>query len=770
MRPRFSIPFLALLLVTSSLHAAVFMVPSDAQMIKDSDAILLGLVSSQRTERLSDGDIVTFTQILPERVMKGALDHTQPVEVRDLGGIAGMQAMAVSGGVTYAPGERVLVFLSEHEGDYWTTYGMSLGKMTSMRMADGDRILIRAVGSDVVGLDADGLREHVEFPRMEDAFLTYVDRIVKRIPSKADPFRSFEYDLGPLDAQLEDETGYLASRIPIGDSSDRQRGERFVPQVTSHFPPSAYTFGTFRWSVFDAGGSVTYYVSGSQPGYDSVGTAQRALAGWTNDPSSNVRLVYGGTRSAAFVQDGVNAIVYNSATDVPAGAIGYSKWYANAQHTYKGETFYSISEGDVVMKSGLSVSAAVFDEAVAHEVGHTLGFRHSDQGTPASNDAIMRSVVSGRFGATPGPWDVEALSHVYGSGTTTPPPPACTAPAITAQPASRTITAGQTTTLSVTATGTAPLSYQWYIGSSGSTTSPIAGATGPSVTVNPQTSTSYWVRVTNSCGSVNSTTATVTVSAPPPATTTRVRGDFNFDSRPDIVWRNTSTGDNRIWLMNGTTVTGTLTPPRLDVAWRLVGAGENNGDGRQDLIWRNMNTGANVIWNMNGASLISSYPLPTVSLDWEVMSVFHYDGINSTDLLWRHRGTTQMALWLMSGSTLVSTQPIPSLPLDWVSVGAADFNLDGWSDFAWRNVNTNQVVLWYMAGINIASTAPLGTVPASWEAGAVSDYTGDGWPDIVWRNTATGAVNMWVVSGGVVRSTAALPTEGNLAWRIFAPR
>src|SRR6266446_5072713 len=38
---------------------------------------------------------------------------------------------------------------------------------------------------------------------------------------------------------------------------------------------------------------------------------------------------------------------------------------------------------------------------------------------------------------------------------------AAVAPSITAQPASQTVTAGQTATFSVTASGTAPLTYQW---------------------------------------------------------------------------------------------------------------------------------------------------------------------------------------------------------------------------------------------------------------------------------------------------------------------
>lgn len=88
-------------------------------------------------------------------------------------------------------------------------------------------------------------------------------------------------------------------------------------------------------------------------------------------------------------------------------------------------------------------------------------------------------------------------------------------PAITQPPASIMINPGASTTLSVTA-NTPGLTYQWYVGNSGTTTSPIAGATGSTVTVSPSTATNYWVRVTGSCTQgVNSVTATVTICAPP---------------------------------------------------------------------------------------------------------------------------------------------------------------------------------------------------------------------------------------------------------------
>ena len=87
-------------------------------------------------------------------------------------------------------------------------------------------------------------------------------------------------------------------------------------------------------------------------------------------------------------------------------------------------------------------------------------------------------------------------------------------PLITQQPQNVTIISGSTTTLSVSANGTPPLSYQWYNGTAPNTASPVTTNGNQSyLNVNPTTNKSYWVRVSTSCGSVDSRTATVTVTA-----------------------------------------------------------------------------------------------------------------------------------------------------------------------------------------------------------------------------------------------------------------
>ncbi len=90
-------------------------------------------------------------------------------------------------------------------------------------------------------------------------------------------------------------------------------------------------------------------------------------------------------------------------------------------------------------------------------------------------------------------------------------PPTVTAPTITTQPASRTVTAGANVTFTVAASGTAPLSYQWQKDSVN-----LAGATSATLTLSSVTSAnagSYRAVVSNSAGSATSAAATLTVNA-----------------------------------------------------------------------------------------------------------------------------------------------------------------------------------------------------------------------------------------------------------------
>src|SRR5207237_885977 len=89
---------------------------------------------------------------------------------------------------------------------------------------------------------------------------------------------------------------------------------------------------------------------------------------------------------------------------------------------------------------------------------------------------------------------------------------ALVAPTITTQPASQMVTAGQTATFTVTATGTAPLSYQWQKNGTAIGAATTASYTTPATTAS-DSGAQFTVVVSNAVGSVTSNAAALTVNA-----------------------------------------------------------------------------------------------------------------------------------------------------------------------------------------------------------------------------------------------------------------
>ncbi len=99
------------------------------------------------------------------------------------------------------------------------------------------------------------------------------------------------------------------------------------------------------------------------------------------------------------------------------------------------------------------------------------------------------------------------------SGGSTPP----AGPTISSQPTSLTVTAGQTATFTVSATGTAPLAYQWYMNRTAVGTN-LSSLTIVQTPISDNAAQIY-VTVSNTAGTITSNTVTLNVnSAPPPST------------------------------------------------------------------------------------------------------------------------------------------------------------------------------------------------------------------------------------------------------------
>ncbi len=99
-----------------------------------------------------------------------------------------------------------------------------------------------------------------------------------------------------------------------------------------------------------------------------------------------------------------------------------------------------------------------------------------------------------------------------------PAPPASSAPSVTVQPANQIVNVGQTATFTITAAGTAPLTYQWIENGTAIAGATAASYTTPAVSATDDRST-FLVTVSNALGSVTSIGAVLTVVTPPPAGT-----------------------------------------------------------------------------------------------------------------------------------------------------------------------------------------------------------------------------------------------------------
>jgi len=502
---RFVLPFVVVLLA-QALSATTYVVPSDRIEIERSSAIIVGRVLRSHVERVPESGLETVTDVALEEAIKG--DPGFLVQIHVPGGVLGDEASLLPGAPSFTDGERVLLFLYRRGDGSFAINDLQLGAFHFV-----DELFVRDE-SELVGWDPDG-RVHVERPRAAERFLEYVRSVTR----------------GEVVSE-----GYFVS--PQISNSKAKAVSNAAFTATSYM--LQYTGGVgSRWNVFPS--AVNWNQGNSETGALGSGTPQinAAFSAW-NAGGTHYVLASATANTKGFLDaaDGVNNIVFEKDLTssgvqpfscTSGGVLGmggmHKAGFGAAAHVFHGETFATTLEADVSMNQGIAncttsqLAPGEFASVIAHELGHTLGFRHSDQNRllnaacstdatlECSSQALMNHILVSGLNGHLQQWDKTALDAVYGSG------PACLPPSITQQPSGSTITSGTTTQLSVNAAGTGPLSYQWYSGASGNIGSPVSGGSFATISVSPSATTSYWVRVSGQCAPpADSNSATVTVN------------------------------------------------------------------------------------------------------------------------------------------------------------------------------------------------------------------------------------------------------------------
>jgi len=250
-------------------------------------------------------------------------------------------------------------------------------------------------------------------------------------------------------------------------------------------------------------------------------------------------------------------------------------------------------------------------------------------------------------------------------------------------------------------------------------------------------------------------------------------GDYDGNNTADILWRNGLTGENRIYFMDGNTIVSQGSILTVgDTDWQVAGSGDYNGDGKSDILWRHAGTGQNHIWFMNGLTIASQGTVNFVPTDWQVMGSGDLNGDGNSDILWRRTSDGRNHAYLMSGNVIASQGTINTVPLNWMIAGTGDYNGDGKSDILWHRTSDGRVHMYFLNGFAIASQGTVGTVPLDWDIVGDGDYDGDGKADILWRNMTPGDGRnyMYFMNGNTIAGQGAVNTVSNFDWMIVNVR
>src|SRR6266850_4663380 len=95
---------------------------------------------------------------------------------------------------------------------------------------------------------------------------------------------------------------------------------------------------------------------------------------------------------------------------------------------------------------------------------------------------------------------------------------------------------------------------------------------------------------------------------------------FHYDFRGKLISEaKPTTGQDYLWPMDALAVKPTEGFIRsVDLNWRIAGTGDLDGDGKADILWRNSATGENYIFFMNGTTIRAEGFLRQVDLNWKI--------------------------------------------------------------------------------------------------------------------------------------------------------
>ena len=417
---RFSLAFWLSVLSAVCAGAATYLPLPDEELARRAPVIVRARVVGQETRLASEEGrdlVVTATRFLPLEVLKGSIE-AETFRVELPGGVLGNLSSWVPGTPSFTVGKEVLLFLapSASDPDRFRLTEFGLAKFDLVEDRGGRRFAMRTA-----------------FRSAEDDVLSGRADIAMAVagPDARRPFRDAESFVSALRiAASGDEFPPVVYALP--------QAETRVPEAAA---PSWVNIGgteganrLYRW-FWDTGRSPAARVSASgtqsglTDGSDGRSFVENAALQWAGVSGATVR--YSSTSGSAQVVVNLEVASHSSYWSEPlpcgsGGIIGLGGPNASSSGgSFRGDgNYYAATSGTVWMRqvTGGCYSWQTFRTAVLHELGHTLGLGHSNQGTSVHStttadqwsSAVMVSAVSASAPSVPQGDDIQAILWLYG--------------------------------------------------------------------------------------------------------------------------------------------------------------------------------------------------------------------------------------------------------------------------------------------------------------------------------------------------------------------
>lgn len=193
-------------------------------------------------------------------------------------------------------------------------------------------------------------------------------------------------------------------------------------------------------------------------------------------------------------------------------------------------------------------------------------------------------------------------------------------------------------------------------------------------------------------------------------------GDFDGNGKADILFLNLATNATRVWLNTGAlgsftfadTQATSIHPGSTENA-DVIGTGDFDGDSKADILWYRLDTGAYRLWTMNGATA-SGATIPSTGFD-RVLGIVDVDGNLYADIL-GVKGSDVVYADPSGFSSVVGALPSPQ----WRFVGGSRA-LFGGSYLFWQNRMTGDIHRWNVdsAGHKLSTTSVVNNQSLNYE-------------------------------------------------------